>query len=210
MSSSHRVSIAKDGQIFWSSQWVSEGRAEDIRRKNQRLIDKHGWNHVVSIEAIMSPEGQQTLKLYADRGWFDAANDPRLRDDDSPWEFPRPAYLVIASGNVLVRPASGVQVTARCNYRAFRGRCLVVMSEAATRFDLLDLKVGFRSQFCKDEPLPLRGCVGEATPAPIQWPLETCKARSEISLHAVIPVSGAEGDADPGAVFEVILLGEVL
>ena len=155
----------------------------------------------------MSPEGQQTLKLYADRGWFDAANDPRLRDDYSRWELPRPAYLVIASG-MLVLPASEVQVTTRCNYRTFRGRRLAVMSEAARRFDLLDLKVRFRSQFCKDEPLPLRGCVGEATPALIQWPLETCKAGDEISLRAIIPV--AEGDADPGAVFEVILLGEVL
>lgn len=51
MPSSYRVSIAKAGQIFWSSQWVSRERAEDIRRKNQRLIDKHGWKHVVTIEA---------------------------------------------------------------------------------------------------------------------------------------------------------------
>lgn len=51
MPSKYRVSIAKAGQIFWSSQWVSEERAEDIRRKNQRLIDKHCWNHVVTIEA---------------------------------------------------------------------------------------------------------------------------------------------------------------
>lgn len=47
---SFRVSIAKKDQIFWSSQWVSEERAEEIRRKNQRLIDKHAWNHVVTIE----------------------------------------------------------------------------------------------------------------------------------------------------------------
>jgi hypothetical protein len=50
MPSKYRVSIAKVGQIFWSSQWVSEDRAEDIRRKNQRLIDKRGWKHVVTIE----------------------------------------------------------------------------------------------------------------------------------------------------------------
>lgn len=52
MPSKYRVSIAKAGQIFWSSQWVSEKRAEDIRRKNQRLVDKHGWNHVITIEAV--------------------------------------------------------------------------------------------------------------------------------------------------------------
>jgi len=51
MSESYRVSIAKQGLVFWSSQWVSKDRAEDIRRKNQRLVDQHGWNHVVSIEA---------------------------------------------------------------------------------------------------------------------------------------------------------------
>ena len=51
MPSKYRVSIAKAGQIFWSSQRVSEERAEDIRRKNQRLVDKHSWNHTVTIEA---------------------------------------------------------------------------------------------------------------------------------------------------------------
>lgn len=50
MSALYRVSIAKAGQIFWSSKWTSQEHAEDIRRKNQRLIDKHGWLHVVSIE----------------------------------------------------------------------------------------------------------------------------------------------------------------
>ncbi len=48
----YRVSIAKAGQIFWSSQWGTEERALDIRRKNQRLIDKHGWKHVITIEAV--------------------------------------------------------------------------------------------------------------------------------------------------------------
>ncbi len=46
----YRVSIAKDGQIFWSSQWVSKDHVERIRVKNQRLIDKHRWNHVITIE----------------------------------------------------------------------------------------------------------------------------------------------------------------
>ena len=50
MSESYRVSIAKDGYAFWSSQWVSQERAEVIRRKNQRLINEHGWNHVVSVD----------------------------------------------------------------------------------------------------------------------------------------------------------------
>jgi len=50
MSSNYRVSIAKDGSVFWSSQWISEERAEVIRQKNQRLVDAHGWKHVVSVE----------------------------------------------------------------------------------------------------------------------------------------------------------------
>lgn len=45
-----RVSIAKAGRVFWSSQWVSSEKAEDIRRKNQRLIDRERWNHTVTIE----------------------------------------------------------------------------------------------------------------------------------------------------------------
>jgi len=55
----HRVSIAKEGQIFWSSPWVSEDRAEAIRRKNQRLIDQQGWQHVVSVES----KGMPTTKV---------------------------------------------------------------------------------------------------------------------------------------------------
>jgi len=47
----YRASIAKDGQIFWSSKWVSKERVEIIRAKNQRLIDRHRWNHVITIEA---------------------------------------------------------------------------------------------------------------------------------------------------------------
>jgi hypothetical protein len=47
----YRVSIAKEGHIFWSSQWVSKERAEIIRRKNQKLIDAHQWQHVMTIEA---------------------------------------------------------------------------------------------------------------------------------------------------------------
>ncbi len=45
-----RVAIAKHGTVFWTSQWVSPERAEVIRQKNQRLIDKNGWQHVVTIE----------------------------------------------------------------------------------------------------------------------------------------------------------------
>jgi hypothetical protein len=48
----YRVSIAKDGQVFWVSQPVSEERAEIIRLKNQRLIDKHGWQHIVRVECV--------------------------------------------------------------------------------------------------------------------------------------------------------------
>ena len=50
MTALYRVSIAKVGLIFWSSKWTSKEHAENIHRKNQRLIDKHGWQHVVSIE----------------------------------------------------------------------------------------------------------------------------------------------------------------
>lgn len=157
---------------------------------------------------MLSPEGQETLARYATRGWFDANDDPRLRDvNTSSWDLPRPAYLVIASG-MLVLPGSSVQVTTRCNDRSFRCWQLAVMSEASRRFDLLDLKVGFRSQFLKDESLPLRDCIGEASPGPIQWPLETCKKYDEVSVCAIIPAP--LGEEDPGALLEVILLGEVV
>lgn len=155
----------------------------------------------------LSFEGQQLLARYVDRGWFDAAGDDRLRDDFPPSQLPRPAYLVILSLTPPVPPLSEVQVTTRCNYRAFRGR-RVVVSEASRRFDLTDLKVMYRSQFRRAEPLPLRFLVDEAAPELIQWPLEICRHGEEISAHAIIPARVAEDD--PGAVFEMILIGEVI
>jgi hypothetical protein len=154
----------------------------------------------------LSSEGQQLLSRYTKRGWFDAAGDERLRDDTSSSQLPRPAYLVIAS-NMVVPPLSEVQITTRCAYRPFRGRCLVV-SDAARRFDLLDLKVRYRSQFRRGEVLSLHTCVGEATPELIRWPLEVCEAHAEICVRAVIPEGAAEDEL--GAWFEMILLGEVI
>jgi hypothetical protein len=158
---------------------------------------------------MMSPEGQQMLARYTDRGWFNAAGDTRLRADASRLESvpPRPAYLLFASG-MLVFPSSEVQVTTRCNYRPFRGRRLVVASDAARRFDLIDLKVMYQSQFHRNESLPLHSCVDEATPELIQWPLDICGEGGEISIRAIIPE--AVGEDDLGAAFEMILLGEVI
>lgn len=158
---------------------------------------------------VMSPEGQRVLTRYADRGWFDAAGDDRLRDNASRSRLPRPAYLVIASG-MQVLPLSEVQITTRCNYLAFRGTQLTVASEMTRRFDLIDLKVLHRSQFRRAELLPLRTCVDEATPELIQWPLDVCRAGDEISVCAIISERGAEEEEDLGAAFDMILLGEVI
>ena len=149
------------------------------------------------------------LARYADRGWFDAAGDDRLRYDliSRSRLLPRPAYLVIATSGMLVLPLSEVQVTTRCYYRPFRGMQLVVASEATRRFDLIDLKVMHRSQFRRDESLPLSACIDEATPELIRWPLDICQATAEISVRAIIPAP-ADGEDDLGAVFEMILLGE--
>jgi hypothetical protein len=116
--------------------------------------------------------------------------------------------LVIASG-MRVPPLSEVQVTTRCHYRPFRGRRLVIASDATRRFDLIDLKIMYRSQFRRDEVLSLRVCVDEATPGSIQWPLEICGAGIEISARAIIPAREAGEDNDLGAEFEMILIGEV-
>ncbi len=152
----------------------------------------------------MSPEGRQLLARYADRGWFDAAGDPRLKEDRAPGH-PRRAYLVLASGT-LIPALCEVQITTRCNYRAFRGARMLVASVAARRFDLLDLSIMYRSQFRRDERLPLRTYEDEAMPELIQWPLDVCGAGVEVVTRAII---SAAGD-DEGAVFELILLGEVI
>lgn len=159
--------------------------------------------------SALSPEGQGVLTRYVDRGWFDAGGDARLRDDFSWAPPPRSAYLVIASG-MRIPPLSEVQVTTLCHYRAFRGRQLIVASDATRRFDLVDLKVMHRSQFRRAEDLSLRACVGEAAPELIQWPLEICSAGSEIVARAIIPAREAGGEDDLGAEFELILIGEVV
>ncbi len=48
----YRVLIAKYGesQPFWSKIVPSYVDAERVARKNQRLIDRHGWNHVIAIK----------------------------------------------------------------------------------------------------------------------------------------------------------------
>jgi hypothetical protein len=111
----------------------------------------------------MSPEGRQLLARYADRGWFDAAGDPRLKEDRAPGH-PRRAYLVLASGT-LIPSLCEVQITTRCYYRAFRGARMLVASAAARRFDLLDLSIMHRSQFRRDERAHCV-CVGCLPPAP--------------------------------------------
>jgi hypothetical protein len=157
----------------------------------------------------LSPQGRQTLARYADRGWFNAAGDDRLRDDFSRGQLPRPAYLVIASG-MRILLSSEVQVTTRCNYRPFRATQLVVMSDEARRFDLLDLKVVHRSQFRRAEVLSLRACVEEATPELIRWPMEVCGPSDEFVVRAIIPTQDAASSKDdPGARFEMLLIGEV-
>lgn len=159
----------------------------------------------------MSPEGQRTLARYVDRGWFDAAGDNRLRDGfpSSSSQLPLPAYLVIASG-MRILPSSEVQVTTRCNYRPFRGRQIVVMSDGARLFDLLDLKVVHRSQFRRDAALSLRDCTDEATPELIRWPLEVCGPGAEVVVRAIIPAQAAAPmDDDLGARLEMMLIGEV-
>jgi hypothetical protein len=148
----------------------------------------------------LSPEAQQKLARYADRGWFDAGGDPGASS-----RLPRPAYLALASG-MQVLPSSEVQVTTRC-YRAFRGQRLVVLSGAARRFDLLDLKIRYRSQFRRDEALPLRDCLDEAAPELIRWPLDVCGVGSDVVVRAIIPSQTT--DEDPGAAFEMLLIGEI-
>lgn len=153
----------------------------------------------------MTPEMQQALARYTDRGWLDA-NRPGTTSGS---RRPRPAYVVLASCDMHVLQLSEVQVTMRC-YQAFRGTRLVVGSDATRRFDLVDLKVLFRSQFRRAEDLPLRACVGEVAPELIRWPLEICGEGDEISARAIIPQREVRGEGDLGANFEMILLGEVV
>jgi hypothetical protein len=156
----------------------------------------------------MTPDLQHVLGRYVERGWIDAA----IGDDVFKQRRPRAAYLLLTSVDMLVPPLSEVQVTTRC-YRPFRAHKMVV-AEGSARFDLTDLKVGFRSQFAQAQNISLRACAGfvhgkreEVRPDPIRWPLEVCTWGSEVSVGAIIPEGRAE---DPGVEFEIILLGEAV
>lgn len=155
----------------------------------------------------MTPEMQQAIARYADRGWIDVN-----RSDTTSWSSrpsrPRPAYLVLVSFDMRVPPLSEAQITTRCE-QPFRGTRLVIGSDATRRFDLVDLKVMFWSQFRRAEDLPLRNCVGEAAPELIQWPLDMCGVGGEICVRAIIPPREAGGEGDLGEEFEMLLLGEV-
>lgn len=161
----------------------------------------------------MTPDLEHVLARYVESGWLDANRGSLRRGaDESPAAlrgFVVPAYLVLAS-DFLVRPRSEVQVTTRC-YRSFRAHKMVVAEDSAC-FDLVDLKVGTRSQLTRAESIALRahvvtvsGVREEVRPDLIRWPLDACGCGSEVSVLAIIP-DGCE--EDPGAIFEVVLLGE--
>lgn len=159
----------------------------------------------------MTPDLQHVLDQYISCGWADAS---RSSDDD---EVPghgrlHPAYLLLSSQGLTIQPRSEVQVTARC-YRPFRAHKMIV-AEDSGRFNLTDLKVGYRSQFARAEDISLRehvapvcGMRPEVQPDPIRWPLEACAYGSEVSALAIIPDGREE---DPGVEFEIVLLGEAV
>lgn len=154
----------------------------------------------------MTSDLRQSLSRYVDGGWVDVARD------DSPRGLLVPAYLVLASSGMIVPPRSEVQVTSRC-YRPFRAHKMIV-AEASARFDLLDLKIGNRSQFQREASIPLRDHAGwimgrreEVQPYSIKWPLEVCPFGAEVVARAIISDGNKE---DLGAEFEIVLLGEAL
>lgn len=163
-----------------------------------------------SFDHDLSSEGQRVLARYVDQGWFDATAE---HDSSSSQACLRPGYLVISTGmgasGMLIAPLSEVQITSRRCTRAFRGRQLIVASEATRRFDLLDLKVRYRSQFHRAEPLSLRTCIDETEPDLIQWPMEVCRAGDDFNITAIISEREAGEAGDLGAAFELILLGDV-
>lgn len=154
-----------------------------------------------------TPDLQRVLEHYISCGWVDVSHG--IGDEAAGL---RPAYLLLTSLGTTIQPLSEVQVTARC-YRPFRAYKMVV-AEDSGRFDLIDLKISYRSQFVRDQALSLRehvylvmGSRAEVQPDLIRWPLESCLYGAEVSVRAIIPDSREE---DPGAKFEIVLLGEAV
>lgn len=159
----------------------------------------------------MTPDLQHVLDRYINCGWADANHSAAGDNVDGSGGQLRPAYLLLSS-SMAVLPRSEVQVTTRC-YRPFRAHKMVIAEDSA-RFSLKDLKVHNRSQFARAEDIPLRDHVAivcgvrqEVQPEPIRWPLEVCAYCADVSVCAIIP-EGREDD--PGAEFEIVLLGEAV
>jgi hypothetical protein len=158
----------------------------------------------------MTPDLQHVLGRYIDCGWVDA-HDSRS-NEDTLMKGVRPAYLLLSSLGTSIQPLTEVQVTTRC-YWSFRAHKMVV-AEDSGRFNLTDLKINYQSQFMHAQAVLLRehvarvrGVRQEVRPDPIRWPLNVCAWGSEVSALAIIPEGREE---DPGAEFEVVLLGEVV
>ena len=159
----------------------------------------------------MTPDLQRVLGLYVGCGWANA-NHSSVNDEVRVKGRLRPAYLLLSSSGMAIKPLSEVHVATRC-YWSFRAHKIVVVEDSG-RFNLTDLKVGYRSQFMRAQDIPLRehvalvcGARQEVRPDPIRWPLEVCAWGSEVSARAIIP-DGCE--EDPGTEFEIVLLGEAV
>lgn len=50
----YAVSITRGNELrpFWTKVVPTEADAERVRRKNQRLIDRHGWDHSVAVTEV--------------------------------------------------------------------------------------------------------------------------------------------------------------
>ena len=50
----YAVSITKGSETkpFWTKIVDSEIAAARVRRKNQRLIDQHGWDHRITVKEV--------------------------------------------------------------------------------------------------------------------------------------------------------------
>lgn len=156
----------------------------------------------------MTLDLQRVLALYVEAGWVDASLAPPVGTKIKTGQF-RGAYLVLAS-SMMVWPGSEVQVTARC-WWPFKAHKMIVAEDSA-RFDLIDLSIGNHSQFTRLGNIPLCDHVGivcgrreEVRPEPIRWPLSVCTYGGDASVRAII-----RDGKDPGAEFEIVLLGEAI
>lgn len=129
--------------------------------------------------AALLRSGDPTAELLRLMGWLSAlgvvGESPYFRCGSE-------VSVGIGSMGIEIGPGAEAQMTWRPQVRPFLPSCLVVPDETAPHFDLLDVKVGNRSQLLSGSPIPC-SMLRAGVPVPIRF--EVCWTAQDLVLSVL-------------------------